>query len=100
MIPSDPAVPVVEPTAGTHEIFDGADWYRALTLTERAQLLRAGRLPKAHLPEAMQGARAIIERWKRQPPFDRDDRFATRLHADGLDGASLLAILATGPEDL
>ncbi|MEV7777590.1 type 2 lanthipeptide synthetase LanM family protein [Kitasatospora sp. NPDC088351] len=45
-------------------------------------------------------AARILDRWRAQPPFDRDGWFERRLAADGLDADALRALLAETPEAL
>lgn len=73
---------------------DRAEFYRALTLEERAALPRPAAAPLSDL------ARQRLERWRSQPPFDHGDFLARRLAQDGLDETALLALLAEPAEAL
>src|SRR5438132_4103110 len=79
--------------------FDVA-WYRALTLRERAEMLRGGRLIPEDGPDSSHQARERLAAWRAQPPFVRDDWWRERLAGEILDEESLLAILAPAPEGL
>lgn len=67
----------------------------ALPLAERLAL--PGR---PAVPADAEKARLRLERWRAQPPFDRDDWLARRLAPDGLDEEGLLALLGEPPEAL
>jgi type 2 lantibiotic biosynthesis protein LanM len=69
--------------------------YGALTLAERAAL--PGR-PAA--PGDAEVGRGRLERWRAQPPFDRDDWLARRLAEVGIDEEGLLALLGEPVEAL
>jgi type 2 lantibiotic biosynthesis protein LanM len=81
-----------------------ADWYKALSLTER--LVRPGgatrscTCPAPALTDVPDGIRRRLARWKSQPPFDTTPLFADRLAADGISETDLLALLAESPESL
>jgi type 2 lantibiotic biosynthesis protein LanM len=77
-------------------LFERPDFLGALTLEERAAL--PGR-PAAR-PVSGEIARQRLERWRTQPPFEREDFFARRLGLAGLDEEGLLALLAEPREDL
>ncbi|MDH6707363.1 type 2 lantibiotic biosynthesis protein LanM [Kitasatospora sp. MAA19] len=66
---------------------------RALPLADRGP--RPGAAGKD--PER---AGRILDRWRAQPPFDRDGWFERRLAADGLDPDGLRALLAEDPDAL
>jgi class II lanthipeptide synthase len=74
---------------------DRPDFYGALTLAERAALPEP---PAASSDGDL--ARQRLDRWRSQPPFEREDFFARRLALDGLDEAGLLALLAETRESL
>src|SRR5258705_5857052 len=73
---------------------------RALTLAERAGLLRRGVPFPSPAAGESERARRHLESWKKQPPFDRDDRLSRRLALDGLDEASLARLVAASPGEL
>jgi len=78
-----------------------ASWYRAMTLTERAALLREHSSAQSPIASAdHEGARQRLQRWKEQVPFNKDDYFAQRLALDGLTESDLLTLLAESPEAL
>src|SRR3954449_126657 len=72
-----------------------ADWYRALTLEERAR----SPLPPA-TSEPGETARLRLARWQRQSPFDQDGWLGRRLALDGLDEGGLLRLLDEAAESL
>lgn len=82
------------------------NWFAALTLAERAALLRAARdAAPAHETDAgaeYDAARAAFHfaRWRAQAPFDDEPLFTQRLAADGLDEASFQRILGASPHAL
>jgi type 2 lantibiotic biosynthesis protein LanM len=69
--------------------FDGPDWYRALTLTERAVASRRTDQP-AH---DAQRAEHRLRQWRKQAPLDDDRYFAQRLAVDGIDEDELRHLL-------
>jgi type 2 lantibiotic biosynthesis protein LanM len=74
------------------------DWYKALTLSERAASLRS------HPPGDAGGDPALaerrLERWRGREPFASDGFFGRRLALDGLNDDDLRALLAEAPEAL
>jgi type 2 lantibiotic biosynthesis protein LanM len=72
------------------------DWYRALTLEERARASR----PLEATAEPGEIARLRLARWQRQSPFDQDGWLARRLALDGLDEDGLLRLLDESAESL
>jgi len=68
------------------------DWYKALTLTERAALLRM-RAPKLSRVDAGSGQRRL-KAWRAQAPFNQRDFFARRLATDGINEGELLRLLS------
>ena len=81
------------------QLWQSAQWYRALTLAERAALPRAGtgRLP---VPQETDRGQARLRTWTRQKPFERDGLFAQRLALETLTEQDLLALLAESAESL
>src|SRR5438552_171444 len=71
-----------------------AGWYRATPLAERIVLLQKN--IDSHSPHTLRDsdrAKQRFQRWKEQPPFDRDDYFAKRLAMDSLTEDDLLTLL-------
>ncbi|HEY3570850.1 MAG TPA: type 2 lanthipeptide synthetase LanM family protein [Thermoanaerobaculia bacterium] len=68
-------------------MFSPVDFSPALTLEERLRERPASGGP------AGERARKRLERWRTQPPFDRDGFFPRRLAQAGLDEAGLLTLL-------
>ena len=69
-------------------------WYRATPLAERIVLLQKN--IDNHNPHTLRDsdrAKQRFQRWKEQPPFDRDDYFAKRLAMDSLTEDDLLTLL-------
>ena len=76
-------------------------WSSALTLTERAALRPHGHEPSAPvaaLPDTLAAHR--LERWRRQPPFDKPDILARRLRFNRLTEGQFETLLATSPDRL
>jgi type 2 lantibiotic biosynthesis protein LanM len=70
-----------------------ADWYRAMTLTERMATLQGHR----NTQDTLASNSAAIQRfqyWKGQAPFDKGTYFEQRLEQSGLTEHDLLALLA------
>jgi class II lanthipeptide synthase len=81
------------------EVWQGAEWYRALSLAERRDTRGApatGFVPDVFLERA--GGR--LRAWKAQQPFDQGSLFAQRLALDSLSEGDLLALLAEPTESL
>lgn len=96
------------PISTLEELFQSADWYQALTLTERLRTLRERRLalPRTCQHEALnvifdaQRAKRRLERWQSQSPFKKDkkdDYFAQRLAMDGMTEEEFLDLLGEPP---
>lgn len=78
-------------------IFRSANWYRAATLSERAQSApETGRL-KAF--DDSRGDRRL-QQWRRQPPFQSATALARRLEKDRIDENALRRLLAEPAEAL
>lgn len=75
-------------------------WYRAATLAERVRAVQPfpPAVPNGRVPSDR--ARRRLQRWRSQPAFPTDDRFAQRLAADGLTEEGLLDLLDEPPERL
>jgi type 2 lantibiotic biosynthesis protein LanM len=79
------------------EVWDAAEWYRALGLTERLSS------PGPDAPDAdprVDRALGRLRTWKAQRPFPREDWFARRLAADSLSEGDLVGLLAEPAESL
>ncbi|HEX2222973.1 MAG TPA: type 2 lanthipeptide synthetase LanM, partial [Thermoanaerobaculia bacterium] len=74
------------------------DWYKALTLGERAASLRSAPPAETAADEAL--AERRLARWRGQEPFASDGFFGRRLALDGLSEDDLRALLAEGPVEL
>jgi type 2 lantibiotic biosynthesis protein LanM len=77
-----------------HEIFDAPDWFEALTLAERALLLREDDGVAPPPPERIERARKRADRWRRESDLLDDGLFAERLARYGLTLDSFLRLLA------
>lgn len=88
-----------ERSESTHQLWQNAAWYRALTLSERLPLRQRTMHAQASDPVS-EIAWQRLQRWKEQAPFDRDSYFAQRLTLDGLTEEDLLALLDETPEGL
>src|SRR5437868_4106037 len=76
-------------------------WYRAMTLTERAALLKEHFSAQSSLsPADDEGAQQRLQRWREQIPFNKVGYFGQRLAQDGLTEDDLLGLLAESPEAL
>jgi type 2 lantibiotic biosynthesis protein LanM len=73
--------------------FQNANWYHAVTLTERLAALRGIPGAKPHLNGSTDLARRRLQRWQAQTPFPTDTYFAQRLTLDGLSEQDLLGLL-------
>ena len=81
------------------QLFSSPDWYRALTLSERA----AGGLA-ARLRWGVSGDDALAaqrcERWRSQEPFSQDGFFGLRLAQEGIGVDDLITFLGEPPQAL
>ncbi|HEY4036916.1 MAG TPA: type 2 lanthipeptide synthetase LanM, partial [Ktedonobacteraceae bacterium] len=78
-----------------------ASWYSAMTLAERAALLRERlSVQSTFSPINDERARLRFQCWKEQVPFNKENYFAQRLALDGLTENDLLVLLAESPEAL
>jgi len=83
------------------KLLQSPDWYNALTLTERATLLRGGAPTWTRETESLiESAEECLREWRAQSPFQSDDYFARRLAQDGLTEADFIRILAAPAERL
>jgi type 2 lantibiotic biosynthesis protein LanM len=73
------------------EVFSFSDWYKALTLSERASALARSPGRNAEADDALADRR--LDRWREQEPFSQDGYFARRLALDGLTEAGLHTLL-------
>jgi type 2 lantibiotic biosynthesis protein LanM len=88
---------LVRPT----DLLQNPDWYNALTLNERAALLRAGALAMGgETRSEAESAGEFLREWRAQAPFQSDSLFARRLAKDGLTEEDLVHILAAPAERL
>jgi type 2 lantibiotic biosynthesis protein LanM len=71
------------------DIFSSAAWYRALTIEERADLLRKARRRGASAKIDRELSKRELDLWRAQPPFDRGEWFARFLAASGIDESEL-----------
>ncbi|AFY93301.1 type 2 lanthipeptide synthetase LanM family protein [Chamaesiphon minutus] len=76
-----------------HPCFQTADWDRAVTLSERIASLMAIEDGNLNLEIDADLARQSIDRWRAQPPFDKDTYFARRLAAANISEAQFRRIL-------
>lgn len=77
-------------------LFESPDWYKALTLSERAAALRRSPGSSAAIDEAL--AERRLARWRAQEPFPEDGFFARRLALDGLTEDELRVLLGEPAE--
>src|SRR5438876_6387083 len=75
-------------------LWQRASWYRATPLAERIVLQRKNTdSHDSHTLRDSDRAKQHFQRWKEQPPFDKDDYFAKRLAMDSLTEDDLLTFL-------
>ncbi|HJX28362.1 MAG TPA: type 2 lanthipeptide synthetase LanM, partial [Thermoanaerobaculia bacterium] len=77
-------------------VFSLPDWFKALTLSERAAALRRSPYRPPVADEALADRR--LARWRGQEPFSTDDFFARRLAQDGLTEDDLRLLLSEPAE--
>ncbi|GHO54866.1 type 2 lanthipeptide synthetase LanM family protein [Ktedonobacter robiniae] len=97
-ITSSTSASTLEQQSYTHV---SANWYRALTLAERAALLaRADKPFPKPSQEASATAKRRLTRWKEQRPFKDEHYFAQRLAKIGVTEEEFLQLLSVPPEFL
>jgi type 2 lantibiotic biosynthesis protein LanM len=80
---------------------DLPDWYRALTLAERASIPEHASIPSPPGASDPERAGKRLERWRAEPGFvRRDDLLRQRLAQDGLTEEEFLALLGEPAERL
>ncbi|PYT18030.1 MAG: type 2 lantipeptide synthetase LanM [Acidobacteria bacterium] len=84
----------------SHPAFEADDWCRALSLSERAELMRAGLTPGPPGAEQAKRAGQRLRAWKNQGPFDRGEWLARRLSLERLDEEGFARLLSVAPEVL
>src|SRR5881409_931731 len=82
----------------SHPSFDAADWYRALTLSERANRLRSAPPVPTSSSVSSEAVRHRLQSWKKQAPFAEGEWLIRRLTQAGLDGDSFSRLLTAPPE--
>lgn len=70
-----------------------AEWYGAIALTERIASLRSTQNKSINIEINSDLAQRRIERWKSQPPFDKDSYFRQRLDTENISEEEFLLIL-------
>lgn len=78
--------------------FQTADWYRGITLKERAASLPVVRKQVRNVEVNVELAQRRMQRWKSQPPFTTDSNFAQRLAIDGITEEEFIALLGESIE--
>lgn len=73
-------------------------WFNALTLSERAALMRLSHFPNETAGENLNRATRLLQRWRSQRPFTINDHFIARLEADRLNEGEFLQLLTTPPD--
>jgi len=71
-----------------------APWFNAFTLHERIRCIRNGH---EHHAAAANGGRPLLAKWRSQPPFDNQDFFSKRLHAEDIREAEFIQALSQEP---
>lgn len=83
------------------KVWQGAEWYRALRLTERGGTPDASATGRSSAPDVLlERARNRLHAWKVQKPFEQGFLFDERLARDSLSERDLLALLAEPAESL
>ncbi len=86
--------------ADVEQRWQNLNWYRALTLAERATGLQNYKDQTIAVSSSgEESARQRLLSWKEQKPFHKDAYFAQRLALDGLTEEDLLMFLAETPGD-
>src|SRR5512135_898410 len=75
-------------------IFESAEWYAAMTLTERFSSGRNHQNPGRDSQFQRRTAERHLAEWKSDPPFVAAPVFVERLASDGMTEEDLLHILA------
>lgn len=78
-------------------IFEDADWYKALTLIERADTFNGGL--ESQQSDIELGTHRL-QRWQEQRPFSEGGKFAEKLQVAGLDAASFTRLLGAPIENV
>src|SRR2546421_1525312 len=74
------------------QLWQRTGWYRATPLNERI-VLQQKNTDSSHTLHNSDRAKQRFQRWKEQPPFDKDDYFASRLAINSLNEDDLLTLL-------
>src|SRR5215471_983341 len=82
------------------EAADREDWLRALTLSERAGLLRHAARQRWPSSSSSEEGEAAERSWRRQAPFSEKDWLRRRLSLDGLDEDSFASLLRVSSRSL
>lgn len=80
-------------TAMNQRCFQSSAWYKATTLTERIESLRAIQSTCPNIEINTEFSQRQMQRWKSQSPFTNDSYFAQRLAIDGITEDEFLYIL-------
>src|SRR6185436_9025928 len=78
--------------------FEDPVWFNALTLSERATLMRLSHFPRETAGENFNRATRLLQRWRSQRPFTINDHFVARLESDSLNESEFLQLLSAPPE--
>jgi type 2 lantibiotic biosynthesis protein LanM len=83
------------------KVWQGAEWYRALRLTERGGTPDTSATERSSAPDVLlERARDRLHAWKVQKPFEQGFLFDQRLALDSLSEHDLIALLAEPAESL
>ncbi len=89
----------VDPS-GSHPRLEAADWYQALTLSERLRDRRRFPAEAASTDIEQTEASRRLSEWRAQSPFDVESCFLQRLRSDGLAQEELFEMLGESAESL
>ena len=78
--------------------FQDPVWFNALTLSERATLMRLSHFPKETAGENFNRATRLLQRWRSQRPFTINDHFVARLESEHLNESQFLQLLTAPPD--
>ncbi|HEV8487000.1 MAG TPA: type 2 lanthipeptide synthetase LanM family protein [Blastocatellia bacterium] len=78
--------------------FEDPVWFNALTLSERAALMRLSQFPQETAGENLNRATRLLQRWRSQRPFTIDDHFVARLETEHLNEGEFLQLLSARPD--
>lgn len=88
-----PGRPITNESFMSHPCFQTLDWYQAVTLSERISSSMLFQNETSNLEMNADLAERQMQRWRSQPPFDKDSYFAQRLATENINESEFLQIL-------